>query len=191
MLVSLIKVLLQWSRLLRNHSCLWRLKIAKGNIKRKKKRHFEQISPFTCFSLGIFAENKRKQITQIHFQWVQHAIVMFPPFGINLYKGAELKFCSKLKTKALVFRDILFSYSCTQNVVGTLHRTSLDVVSSPLYCRYLSFCRIIQKRSFFWKAILKDQYNIKMLPLFLTWTVPLYAKSPAYLKKKTLAIINL
>lgn len=146
MLVSLIKVLLQWGRLLRNSSCLWSLKIAKGNIKRKKKRHFKQISPFTCFSLGIFAENKGKQITQIHFQWVQHGVVMFPPFGTDLHKGAELKFCSKLKIKPLVFRDVLFSYSYTQNVVRTLDRTSLDIVSTPLCCRYLSFYRIIQKQ---------------------------------------------
>lgn len=120
-------------------------------MKRKKKRHFKQISPLTCFSLGIFAANKRKQITQMHFQWVQYAMIMFPPFGTDLHKGAELKFCSKLKTKALVFRDSLFSYSYTQNVVRTIDRTSLDTVSSPLYCRYLSFYRIIQKQSFFEK----------------------------------------
>lgn len=97
MLVSLIKVLLQWGRLLRNSSCLWSLKIAKGNIKRKKKRHFKQISPFTCFSLGIFAENKGKQITQIHFQWVQHAMVMFPPFGQICIKELNSSFVQNLK----------------------------------------------------------------------------------------------
>lgn len=101
-------------------------------MKRKKKRHFKQISPFTCFSLGIFAENGKKQITQIHFQWAQHAVVVFPPFGIDLHKGAELKFSSKLITKALVFRDILFSCSYTRNVVRTMDRTFLDTVSSPL-----------------------------------------------------------
>lgn len=47
-------------------------------------------------------------------------MVTFPPLGTDLHKGAQLKICSKVKTKALVFRDILFSYSNTQNVVRTM-----------------------------------------------------------------------